>query len=314
MRLRLPRALALLVIPAVVLTGCGSKTEGSAGGSPALDSVKVAGAAGAKPTVTAPKPFTVTATSTRVLTAGTGPAVAPGQNVTVDYVLVNGRDGKELDATFGKKSVVFSADRTKLLPGLVKGMTGQKVGSRLLVAIPPADAFASQGNSQLGVQKNDTLLFVLDLKSARTPLTKATGTAVAPKPGLPTVAVDAAGKPTITVPKTKAPTKLVTQPLIQGSGPKVTAGQNISVHYTGVVWKTGKEFDSSFKRGTAASFAIGVGQVVKGWDQGLVGQPVGSRVLLVIPPALGYGTQGQPDAGIKGTDTLVFVVDILDAG
>jgi peptidylprolyl isomerase len=127
------------------------------------------------------------------------------------------------------------------------------------------------------------------------------------------VTVDPTGKPTIKVPTTAPPTTLVVQPLVKGSRAAVKAGQTITVHYTGVLWAGGKEFDSSFKRGKPAAFGIGVGQVIKGWDQGLVGQPVGSRVLLVVPPALGYGTQGQPEAGITGKDTLVFVVDILDA-
>ena len=95
--------------------------------------------------------------------------------------------------------------------------------------------------------------------------------------------------------------------------PVVTAGQTISVHYTGVVYDGGKQFDSSWDRGQPADFVIGKGQVIAGWDEGLVGQTVGSQVLLVVPPDKGYGADGQPAAGIKGTDTMVFVVDILGA-
>ena len=115
------------------------------------------------------------------------------------------------------------------------------------------------------------------------------------------------------MPSSAPPDTLVVQPLITGTGPVVTAGQTITVHYTGVIWDSGKKFDSSWDGGAPVDFAIGEGQVIAGWDQGLVGQTVGSQVLLVIPPALGYGESGQPDAGISGTDTLVFVVDILDA-
>jgi peptidylprolyl isomerase len=84
----------------------------------------------------------------------------------------------------------------------------------------------------------------------------------------------------------------------------------VLVHYVGKIWGTDKEFDSSWNRGAPVMFQIGTGKVIKGWDQGLVGVPVGSRVLLVIPPKLGYGEQGQGDV-IKGTDTLVFVVDVI---
>ena len=80
-----------------------------------------------------------------------------------------------------------------------------------------------------------------------------------------------------------------------------------------MIWDSGKTFDSSWARGTPAEFVIGTGNVIAGWDEGLVGQTVGSQVLLVIPPDKGYGSAGQADVGIKGTDTLVFVVDILDA-
>lgn len=82
------------------------------------------------------------------------------------------------------------------------------------------------------------------------------------------------------------------------------------VNYLGQVW-SGEVFDSSFGSPSPAAFSIGTGQVIQGWDTGLVGQDVGSRVLLSIPPDLGYGAAGNPDAGISGTDTLVFVVDII---
>ncbi|HWS59267.1 MAG TPA: FKBP-type peptidyl-prolyl cis-trans isomerase, partial [Actinotalea sp.] len=88
------------------------------------------------------------------------------------------------------------------------------------------------------------------------------------------------------------------------------AGDDLEVHYYGQVWDGGM-FDNSYDRGSSISFPIGVGAVIGGWDDGLVGQLVGSRVLLSIPPHLGYGVRGMPQAGIRGTDTLVFVVDIV---
>jgi len=102
--------------------------------------------------------------------------------------------------------------------------------------------------------------------------------------------------------------------VIVGNGAQVKKGQTVVVQYEGLVWRTGQIFDSSFSK-SKSLFAtrIGVGDVVPGWDEGLVGQTVGSRMLLVVPPDKGYGAQGQPDAGIQGTDTMVFVVDILDA-
>ena len=124
------------------------------------------------------------------------------------------------------------------------------------------------------------------------------------------------GEPaTITVPKgAKAPAKTVVQPLIPGEGAAVKAGQTVRVAYTGALYKDGSVFDSSANRPEEPyfEFPLGQGGVIKGWDAGLAGQPVGSRVLLVIPPADGYGEAGSPPK-ISGTDTLVFVVDILAA-
>jgi peptidylprolyl isomerase len=93
----------------------------------------------------------------------------------------------------------------------------------------------------------------------------------------------------------------------------VAKGQTIYARYLGEVYRGTKPFDENFSGTTPATFTIGTGNVIKGWDKTLVGQRVGSEVLLAIPPKDGYGSKGQPSAGIKGTDTLYFVVDILGA-
>jgi peptidylprolyl isomerase len=119
-------------------------------------------------------------------------------------------------------------------------------------------------------------------------------------------------KPTLTFPTEAASADLEVQVLVQGTGAPVEAGQEIVVHYLGQSWGGGV-FDNSYDRGETISFPIGMGRVIAGWDQGLVGQQIGSRVLLSIPSRLGYGDRGVPQAGIRGGDTLVFVVDIVDA-
>jgi peptidylprolyl isomerase len=127
-------------------------------------------------------------------------------------------------------------------------------------------------------------------------------------------AANAAAGPAIEVPAgTTPPATLTVKTLIKGKGAVVKKGQELFLQYTGVNWRTGKVFDSSWSRGTPQPAAIGEGQVIKGWDTGLVGQTVGSRLLLIVPPADAYGSAGLSSAGIKGTDTLVFVVDILAA-
>jgi peptidylprolyl isomerase len=312
------RRVGALIAAVAVVAGCAGSPSGDTNTSTKtttdLTAVKVTGKLGVKPVVNVPKPFATTKTDRRLLTTGTGSIVTPGQRVTIDYVGVNGTDGKEFDSSYGKQDkATFTLDDKQIIKGMVSGLSGVSVGSRVLIAVPPADGYGTAGAPSAGIGPTDTLIFVIDVKSASTLLKRATGTAVKPKAGLPKVTLDKTGKPTITIPKTKAPATLAVQPLIIGTGAKVLKGQTITVNYTGAIWPGGKVFDSSWTTGSPASFAIGEGRVIAGWDQGLVGQKVGSQVLLVIPPDKGYGVSGKSEAGIKGTDTLVFVVDILDA-
>lgn len=120
-------------------------------------------------------------------------------------------------------------------------------------------------------------------------------------------------KPEITFPTGGAPEGLQVKVLSQGDGAEVAAGDNIVVHYLGQSWDGGV-FDNSYDRGATIDFPIGIGAVIGGWDQGLVGQNIGSRLLLSIPPELGYGSRGVPQAGIGPGATLVFVVDIVGVG
>ena len=117
-------------------------------------------------------------------------------------------------------------------------------------------------------------------------------------------------KPVLTFPDSAAPAELEVTVLEQGTGEEVRAGDTLDANYFGQVWN-GAMFDNSYDRGSSIEFPIGVGAVIGGWDQGLVGKLVGSRVLLSIPPHHGYGERGVPQAGIGGNDTLVFVVDIV---
>jgi peptidylprolyl isomerase len=309
------RLLALLLLPALLLTGCG-EDSGASTPTPTvtkLSTVKVTGEAGAKPSVDVGGKFVADQTERTVLTAGTGPVVEAGQSLKVDYLGVNGRNGKEFDTSYGKTPATFTLDQGQIIKGFLDGLLGTHVGSRVLVAVAPDDGYGPQGGVEsAGIKADDTLLFVVDVLQVVPQ--RAAGVAVAPPPGLPTVTLAENGKPTIAIPPTPPPAELLVQPLITGAGPTVTAGQQVTVQYTGVKWADGSQFDSSWDRGLPVAFEIGTGKVIPAWDIALVGQPVGSQVLIVAPPAQGYGTAGNPQAGIAGTDTLVFVVDILDAG
>lgn len=278
-----------------------------------LEAVRVSGGAGAKPKLNFTAPFSVEKTQKRMLVTGSGAKVNTGQRVTVDYVGINGTDAKEFDTSFGRKQSNFTLDADGVIKGFSASLVGVPVGSRVLLAIPPSEGYGIEGVPAAGIGPTDTLLFVIDVTDASVVLKRAKGAAVKPKSGLPTVRLDKQGSPSIEVPDRKPPGDLAVQPLITGKGAKVSKGQTITVHYTGVIWASGKVFDSSWQRKKPEKFPIGVGRVIAGWDDGLVGRTVGSQLLLVIPPDKGYGAAGSAQAGISGTDTLVFVVDILDA-
>jgi peptidylprolyl isomerase len=308
------RPAALVLTFSLALGACALLAAPAGAAAGPLDKVTVTTDTTATPKVKFAKPFAVKKTADSVIAAGTGAMLAEGQTAKIDYVVLDARTGKQIESSYGKTTLPLVLDEKQTLKPLVAALTGKALGSRVLIAVAPKDGLAKRlkASKVKQVENGDTLLFVVDARG--TQLSRATGDAVAPVDGLPTVALADNGKPTITIPSgVAAPTTLVAQPLIKGTGPVVQAGQTISVQYTGVIWASGKEFDSSWDRGQPADFVIGKGQVIPGWDSGLVGQTVGSQVLLVVPPDQGYGAQGQSSAGITGTDTLVFVVDILDA-
>ncbi len=117
-------------------------------------------------------------------------------------------------------------------------------------------------------------------------------------------------KPEISIPDGPAPTELVVEDLTVGRGPEAGAGQRVDVHYVGVSWSTGQQFDASWDRRSTFDFKLGGGEVIAGWDQGVAGMKVGGRRRLTIPPALGYGAQGAGGV-IAPNETLVFVVDLV---
>ncbi|HEY5274794.1 MAG TPA: FKBP-type peptidyl-prolyl cis-trans isomerase [Acidimicrobiales bacterium] len=118
-------------------------------------------------------------------------------------------------------------------------------------------------------------------------------------------------KPIVTIPDSLPPIELDIEELEVGSGTEALSGATVTVHYVGVSWSTGTEFDASWNRGDPFSFALGKGQVIAGWDQGVAGMKAGGRRRLTIPPSLGYGAAGAGGV-IRPNETLVFVVDLLE--
>lgn len=269
-----------------------------------LDAITVKGDVGKAPTVTGPWPGVFAKSSVKVLKAGAGATLLATDAVEVNYFGVNARTGDTFDQSFENGSTVtFSLDQ--VIQGFKQGLVGQKVGSRVLIGITGEDGYDSAGGSAgAGIEVGDSLVFVVDIVSAT--LTGPEGTAVAPKAGLPTV-VDVKGVPTVTIPKgTTPPTKTVVQPLIKGKGKAVTATDAITANYTMVSWTSGKVLSSNYADGPETGALSGL---VSSW-QGLAGQTVGSRVLLVVPAQTDYPS-GSSAPPVTATDTIVYVIDIL---
>ena len=334
--MRRPRALRLtaILLAGGLLVACGADeptetgTPAPTGGTSTGAVPTVAGAFGEAPQVELPAGAAADELVIEVLDEGDGDPVAEGELVIADYQTVVWPAGDESatataeDGGPDRDEPLFDTfasglpepllvSEQGLLPGMVAGLVDAKVGSRILVVLPPSEGFGEAGNAELGVGPDDALVFVFDLLDSFAGDETAEGTAVDQAPGGPTVAEGDEG-PTVTVPATTPPTELVVQPLVEGTDSAVEAGQVIVVQYRGLLWKDGSEFDSTWAKGQATGFVIGTGNVIPGWDKALVGLAVGSRVLLTIPPADGYGPEGNPPT-IAGDDTLVFVIDILGA-
>jgi peptidylprolyl isomerase len=272
-----------------------------------LDKVKVTGAYGKAPKVTVKAPWAIDKTRSKVLKANqSGATILAGQTIEVNYAGYNGRTGKKFDDSYSRgATAAFNIDQ--VVPGFKKGLVGQHQGSRVLMAMPGPDGYdASGGNPQADIQVGDTLIFVVDVVTVQ--LTGPAGSKVTPKPGLPTV-TDNEGNPEITIPKSDPPAKLQIQPLIKGTGRKVGAEDTVTIDYKWATWSDGKVVEQTYDSKPADS---PLSSLLPGIVKGLTGQTVGSRVLLVIPPAEGY-PEGNESPKINKGETLVFVVDVLFA-
>ena len=256
-----------------------------------------------------------------ILEQGGGEKLVDGDAVVVDYTLMDWTGAKLIGSTYGSggtpdKTQEFVLGSSSALPSWNQVLPQVKVGSRVEIVTPPAGAFGANGATAYGITGRDDLVYVLDVVGAYPGNADITGTEPAQTDAtLPKVTGNpGSGKVTVSLPTgTAAPTTLVAKTLIHGSGAALTKGQRLMVQYAGVDWNTGKEFDSSFTKGQIASFVLGGSTVISGWNKGLTGAHIGDRVLLVLPAADAYGSKGAPSAGIAGGDTLVFVIDIVDA-
>lgn len=302
---------ALLVVAALLpaLAACSASPREEYPSGDASSVVTASGDFGTQPVVDMPTPVIAHETQVSVLIEGDGEVLRNGQPVLVEATILNGGTGEVLQQSgyAGERSGVLLTVGSNALPPVTEALEGVTVGSRIVVVGTAADTHDGQAVPDSGVAADDSFVYVVDVLDAFLP--KADGATRAGENGDPTVVLAPNGRPGITIPKGDAPEDLVTSVLKQGDGEVVKDGDYAVLHYTGVTWADNKVFDSSWDRDQASVMQLTAGSVVDGFHQGLVGQKVGSQVLLVIPPSLGYGDQASDT--IPAGSTLVFVVDIL---
>ncbi|GAA0034653.1 FKBP-type peptidyl-prolyl cis-trans isomerase [Brevibacterium metallidurans] len=312
--------LSAIAAAVLLLSACGqSEPEDGGASAPAsvpaqdakstsLDDITVEGKTGEKPSVSFAAPLVVEKTESKTIEKGTGKKIEDGDRVTADMTLYSGNTGKLVESSYDSKA---PASIMMNIPGdisqeLYDVLIKASVGERFIMTM--------NGTTQSG-QPAQTLVYVFDVKATEKPLTRAQGDKVDQSGNPVTVTWADNGEPKISKPQGKAPTKLATYTTIQGNGPEVKEGQKVAVQYSGWLWDdNSKYFDSSWQGGRTPFAVEPVGQapVIDGWNEGLVGQKVGSQIVLVIPPDKGYGEAGSPPK-IPANATLVFVIDILSA-
>lgn len=269
--------------------------------------VKATGDLGAEPTIDLPTPITSKTTQKTTLIDGKGAPLTPGQPILFEATLLNGANGAVIDKTgYTKDSRNLITLGQSDLAALSHGLECSRVGSRVVISTSAKAGGKTGGVGADG--KAGSVVFVADITKAF--LAKANGASQSPQSGMPTVVLAPNGRPGITVPQTKAPKTLKVNVLQAGTGKKVTTGDNLVVKYTGVLWdEASSVFDSTWTTNQAKLIQVAKGNVVPGFEKGLVGQKVGSQILLVIPPKDGYGAAGN--GAVPANATIIFVVDIL---
>jgi len=280
---RLRTIVTAALVAALTLAGCSDQPD-------VPPDVTVSGVPGAAPTITYLTPLEVSSTYRSTIWPGTGDAVVDDKPVLLDYWIENSTDASLVDQSYATSPVARTLSEADLGADLYKTVSGQRVGARLLQVSPGG---GSGGGSTPTVS-------VVDILPVR-----ASGQTQPQSDDLPKVTLASNGEPTIEPTGKDAPTDLVTRPLIRGVGTQVSATDTITVQYTGFSWKTGEAFDSTWTSGMPVSFSLAD---VPTWAEGLVDQPAGSQVMLVVPPT--YALGATESKALKG-QTVVFVIDIL---
>lgn len=299
---------ALTATAAIGLAACTDEgTDPEASGGPSdgggdgevLSGVTVSDDLGTEPTVEFTTPLEITSAGAQIIVEGDGDLVAEGDTIIWRHMYVDASTGETLQSWWqGGPAGGVQVTADGIGQAAFDVFTAMAVGSRFVMA----------GWQQSSDGQAYSLLQVGDVDRVVSPL-RAEGEPAEPSGTFPTVTLAENGAPTLDAPpEGEAPAATVREELILGTGDTTRAGDYLTMQYSGWKWSDGEPFDSSWDRGAPFSFAQGESQVIQGWEENLLDLPVGSQVMLVVPAAEAYGDQGD----LAG-ETLIFVVDILDA-
>lgn len=311
------RRIPLVVVPALLclsLTACGEEQAPAEPTKERLEAVEISGEVGDEPEVTWTSQMSADKIESETLVTGDGAALEDGDKVLAHIWIGNGYTEDKAFSTHDKDATAELVTVDEALPPFLASIKGATIGSRIAVTSSAEEAFGPAGNAQLGIGNKDSVLVVVDLASGLAD--PPTGTRPPAPPWVPKIEFKdkvLSGLDFTNVPEPGD--ELLESVLFEGTGAVVEKGNAVVVNYLGQVYsldkKRQKPFDENFSTGEPTAFPIGTGSVVKGWDQTIVGKKVGTRMVIAVPPKLGYGAEGNKDAGIEGTDTLYFVIDIL---
>ena len=242
---------------------------------------------------------------------GIGHIYEEGEEIAVQYVAYDYKTGKKLASSWDEgKPLTFTLGKGETIDGWEEGLIGVEGGDRRELVAPPDE---TGGPFPQPLPDGATVVFVVD-PLPRNGANKGKGAASLKPAKKPEAKAPAAKKtkPKVAVPSGPPPKKLEIKELEEGSGPGAKAGDEVTVQYVGVNYKSGEEFDASWDRGEPFTFKLGEGLVIPGWEEGIEGMKAGGRRELIIPPQLGYGSEGA--GTIPPNETLVFVVDLEAIG
>jgi peptidylprolyl isomerase len=286
-------------------TGGTSTTAASDGGgaaAPALDAVTVSKDLDKEPDVEFEAPLSIEQPSAEVIVEGDGDAIKDGDTIIWRPLFYNASSGDLIQSWWqGAPAGMQTITEDAVGATAFEFFTTVKVGSRIAMAGWQQD----QSGQMLA------LVQVADIDRVIDPM-RAEGEEQDPSGDFPTVTRADNGEPSLDANfEGDPPTEAVTEVLIQGDGDTTATGDFLSMQYMGWTWDDSQIFDSSWQNGAAFGFTLGAGEVIEGWDDGLEGVAVGSQLMLVLPPSVAYGEEGESESQLAGK-TLVFVVVVLD--